>query len=51
MYKSDTDSTLSDVGKLKSELDQYVDRNTFKSFKDATENELSANSKGLEDIT
>jgi hypothetical protein len=35
-YKSDTDSTLDDVGKLKNELDRYVDNNTFKSFRDTT---------------
>ena len=49
-YKSDTDSTLDDVGKLKNELDRYVDNNTFKSFRDTTEHELAANSKGLEDL-
>lgn len=50
MYKSDTDSTLSDVGKLKNELDRYVETNTFKAFKDTTENDIAANNKGLEQV-
>jgi hypothetical protein len=38
MYKTDTDLTLSDVSKIKNDMDHYVDNNVFKNFKDTTEN-------------
>lgn len=49
-YKSETDTTLSDVGKLRGELDRYVDNNAFKSFKDETENGLAATNDNLEKV-